>query len=383
MKRMMAAVLLISIVFSGCGFTRGSYVSVTPHQEQKQVAYPSAIAASNYLDMMDILTNMVASGAESATIHVDNYPAYAVNSGMAVAIRYVMEKDPVGAYAVDNITYEMGYRGGQPAVAVQIDYIHNRSEIRQIRKVKKMDDVQRIIESTLENFDSGVVIQVENYTNRDIAQIVESFARANPDVVMEVPRVSVGVYGSGTERVLELKFSYENDKDSLRQMKYQVKPVFEAAALYVSAGASQWQKYSQLYGFLMERFDYSLETSLTPAYSLLHHGVGDSKAFAVVFAAMCEDAGLECRTVNGTRSGEPWTWNIVCDEGYYYHVDLLKCNEAGKYQPRTDAQMQGYVWDYSSYPACTGKPQQAEESLPEPTKSTESTEETTGKNIFE
>ena len=92
MKRVMAAVLLISIVFSGCGFTRGSYVSVTPHQEQKQAVYPSAIAASNYLDMMDILVNMVASGAESATIHVANYPGYAVESDMAVAIQYVMEK---------------------------------------------------------------------------------------------------------------------------------------------------------------------------------------------------------------------------------------------------------------------------------------------------
>ena len=44
----------------------------------------------------------------------------------------------------------------------------------------------------------------------------------------------------------------------------------------------------------MERYDYRIETSITPAYSLLRHGVGDSRAFAVVYAAMCQQAGLEC-----------------------------------------------------------------------------------------
>lgn len=385
MKRRMATLLLVSLLLSGCGFADGIYVSVTPHQEQKQIWYPTAITASNYLDMMDALVGMVASGTESATIHLTQYPAYAVESGMSVAIHNVMENDPVGSYAVDHITYEVGFRGGQPAVAVQIAYLHNRSEIRQIRKVSTMEDVRRIIENTLENYDSGVVMLVENYASWDLAQIVEDFAEENPDLVMEVPQVATGVYGSGRQRVLELSFAYQTSRDSLRQMKYQVKPVFDAAALYVSADASHWQKYSQLYGFLMERFDYSIATSITPAYSLLHHGVGDSRAFARVFAAMCTDAGLECQIVKGTRSGEPWSWNLVCDNGYYYHVDLLRCNEAGRYQQKTDAQMQDYVWDYSAYPPCTGKQQQPEytQPQPQPQEETEPSDEATEATISE
>ena len=169
---------------------------------------------------------------------------------------------------------------------------------------------------------------------------------------------------------MELIFSYQTSRDSLRRMQSQVKPVFDAATLYVSGDGEEKQKFSQLYAFLMERFDYKLETSITPAYSLLRHGVGDSRAFATVYAAMCRSAGLECLVVTGARSGEPRSWNIVLDNGQYYHVDLL--HEQGSFWEYTDWQMSSYVWDYSDYPACNG--QNAEEKLGEIPEITEETQ---------
>ena len=110
----------------------------------------------------------------------------------------------------------------------------------------------------------------------------------------------------------------------------------------------------------MERFDYKIETSITPAYSLLRHGVGDSRAFANVYGAMCRSAGLECLTVTGTRNGEPWTWNMICDNGIYYHLDLTRCKEDGSFCERAEGSMTGYVWDYSAFPESMA------EILPEP-----------------
>ena len=113
------------------------------------------------------------------------------------------------------------------------------------------------------------------------------------------------------------------------------------------------EKYEKIFAFLMERLEeYQQETSLTPAYSLLLHGVGDTKAFAAVYSAICRSAKLECVVVTGTHSGEPWYWNIVCCDGVYYHVDLLKCKQLGRFMLETDGNMGGYVWDYSAYPAC-------------------------------
>ena len=186
---------------------------------------------------------------------------------------------------------------------------------------------------------------------------------------MEIPQVSQSDYGTGRDRVLELIFTYQTSRDALRRMQSQVQPVFDAASLYVSGEGKDYQKFSQLYAFLMERFDYKVEISITPAYSLLRHGVGDSRAFATVYAAMCRSAGLECMTVTGTRSGEPWTWNIILDDGCYYHVDLLRSNVNSQFQEYTDTQMENYVWDYSAYPVCIGT--EAEEETTDPTISAE------------
>ncbi|MBO7251514.1 MAG: hypothetical protein J6V25_02685, partial [Oscillospiraceae bacterium] len=285
------AVCLLALLLTGCGFPTGRYVSVTPHKEQRQSNQLAVISAENYLDLIQALTDMIANGTESATINVSQYPEQAVASGMAVAIRHAMENDPIGAYAVEGIEYELGASAGQPAVAIQIRYRHSRAEIRSIHTIEDMPQAEPLVAAALEDYDSSLVLLVQDYSTRDMGQMVKDLAEKNPQKIMETPQVTVSIYGNGRQRVVELIFTYQTGRDGLRQMLHQVNPVFEAAMLYVSTEVADHQKFSQLYGFLMERFDYKIETSITPAYSLLHHGVGDSRAFAAVYAAMRRQAG--------------------------------------------------------------------------------------------
>ena len=80
--------------------------------------------------------------------------------------------------------------------------------------------------------------------------------------------------------------------------------------------------------------------------------VGDSKAIASVFGAMCARLELGCITVTGTYQGQPRSWNILQIDGAYFHTDLLRSLAEGRLRTMTDSQMTGYVWDYSAYPAC-------------------------------
>ena len=134
----------------------------------------------------------------------------------------------------------------------------------------------------------------------------------------------------------------------------QVQRVFASASLYLGQDDEEAQKFTQLFSFLMERFDYQIETSITPSYSLLCHGVGDSRSFATIYAAMCRRANVECQVVSGTKNGDAWYWNLICENGIYYHVDLLESSAAGYLRKLSDAQMDGYVWDYSAYPPADG-----------------------------
>lgn len=353
-RKILVLALLCSLVLTGCGWPNNGYVSVTPHREQRLQPQNDVIAVKDYAELRQALVEMIASGTEVAAITVAEYPENSVQFGMQRAVHYVLKENPLGSYAAEEILYEFGTSGGIRALSVNILYRHNRSEIQRILNAADMEKAEAAAADALEGYEPSVVMLVEQYSERDFAQFVQDYAEQHPETVMEIPQVTQNIYGIGASRVVELIFTYQTSRDSLRRMQSQVKPVFDSASLYVSGDGKDYQKFSQLFAFLMERFDYKLETSITPSYSLLHHGVGDSRAFATVYAAMCRSAGLECMTVTGTRSGEPWTWNIVLDDGQYFHVDLLHSSEHGRYREYTDEEMGRYVWDYTEYPACTG-----------------------------
>ena len=350
MKHKIVPLLLaLSLLLAGCG----TYVSVTPHREQRQTAQTDVASAENYLELLGALKTTIAAGSEVITITTAEYPQEVLDRDVRQAILHAQHNDPIGSYAVEEIAYEMGTRNGVPAVSLSIGYRHNRTEIQRIRKAAGVERAEMMIADVLKGYETSVVILVEDYATRDFAQVARDYALEHPQNVMEVPLVTQRVYGTGKNRVVELILTYQTSRDSLRRMQNQVQPVFDAARLYVSGNGNDRQKFSQLYAFLMERFDYKLETSITPSYSLLCYGVGDSRAFATVYAAMCRSAGLECLVVTGTQGGEPRSWNIIRDDDQYYHMDLL--HEQGKFLELTDAQMEGYVWDYAQYPTCNAE----------------------------
>ena len=349
-KQILALSLLLALLLTGCGWMDGEYVYVEPYVGQGNETHVGNVSASNYGELLQVLERLVNAGTETCTIDIGDFDKEEPAAFITAACRNISHSSAMGAYAVEDITYELGTNNGREAIAVTITYRRSQAEILRIRHLQDMEALTDSIRSALSDHASRVVFLVEEYTEADLQEIVRDFAQERPQDLMEIPQLSEGVYGTGADRVVELNFTYLNSRESLRQMQAQVRNVFEAASLYVSGGVSDHQKFSQLYGFLTERFEYKMDTSITPSYSLLCHGVGDSRAFAEVYAAMCRQAGLECLTVTGTRDGAPWTWNMVLDGERYYHVDLLR--QSGNFRELSDMEMGGYVWDYSAYPVC-------------------------------
>ena len=360
MKRKCICIFLIfALLLSGCSWMDGSYVSVTPHREHLSEVQTDTLSAKDYAELRQLMIELTESGIQSAVIYVTNYDQSQVEKGMESAIRYVCQLLPIGAYAIERVDYEIGTSAGQPAVSVNISYLHGRSELRKIRKAENMEEAKTYIQKALDNGDSSLVLYVDHYAELDLEQLVRDYGAENPDRVMEIPQISVGTYPEkGPGRVMEIKFAYQTSSEGLRSMQAQVQRVFASASLYISQDDAPAQKFAQLFSFLMERFEYQIETSITPAYSLLCHGVGDSRTFAMVYATMCRRVGVDCRIVSGTRNGEAWYWNLICEDGVYYHVDLLESRAAGEFTRLSDDEMSGYVWDYSAYPAAV-RPEEA------------------------
>ena len=353
MKRLIP-ILLLALLLCGCsGWSSGEYHHVMPHVNDSNHSSSQNVTAADYLSLYYAINDLVDSGAETGIILVSRYDQREIERDMVTAADVVRRQNPMAAYAVSVINCELGTNSGQSAVAVKITYNRDPRQLSKIARVADMKAGTALVAAQLDACADSIVLYCERYRTVDFAQFVEDYAAENPQLVMETPQVTITIYpDSGTTQVMDVRFSYQNQLESLRQMQNYVQPLFAAAELTVRGEDTEYAKFSRLYAFLMERNDYRQGVSNTPAYSLLRHGVGDSMAFARVYAAMCARAGLECYVVSGTRCGEPWSWNIVRDGDRYYHIDLLLADSQGGFHCWYDQDMQGYIWDYSAYPAC-------------------------------
>ena len=347
--RRIAALALALVLLGGCSWMEGSYVSVSPHQVgPDQTPDTTVHAVRSYTELRGALIGMIDSGTERALFSLAEYPREELAEDLRRAVDYAQGTYPVGAYAVESINCDLGTGLGSSALAVNIVYRRSLTQIEDIRTVRRITCVKEEVEDALDQFDSTLVLLVTNYQETDFSDLVMDYAQRNPDRVMEVPIVSAQVYPEqGENRVVELSFHYRTDREELRAMREQVQPVFSSAALYVSGQAGERVRFSQLHTFLMERFEYTQGTSLTPAYSLLCQGVGDSRAFAQVYAAMCGRIGLEAEVVIGKYGGENRWWNRICIDGIWYHLDLMAGQQ---FVPMTQEQMVGYEWDRTAEP---------------------------------
>ncbi len=352
MKKMIALLLVSCVMLSGCSYwMNGSYSSVEPHTEPSNQQEKQSVNVASYEQIAETLISMVELGAESGVLTMEYEKDETAQADLEGAIAAVRQNNPFAAYAVEQISYTMGTSGGRKTAGVRITYLPNRVRTDKIQRVQTPEEVQTIVSQCLDACDAGVVLFLDNPEQIDYAQMVADYALTYPQRVMEAPEVTVQLYPEqGQQQVVELRFTYQTSRVELRTLQNKVEPVFASALRHTDGEWTEQEKAERLYSFLMERYEYTIQTSITPAYSLLLYGIGDSRAFAVVYGAMCRQAELDCRVVTGTREGVNWVWNAVRIDGEYYYLDLLRCNSENGFRLYAQEEMTDYVWDYSAYP---------------------------------
>ena len=89
-QRITLLALAASLLLGGCSWANQTYVSVEPHREQRQTLQNDVIMASDYLELLAALEDMIASGTEVAAIKVPEYPEDKLKYGMDRAVRHSM-----------------------------------------------------------------------------------------------------------------------------------------------------------------------------------------------------------------------------------------------------------------------------------------------------
>lgn len=356
-KLQLLALILALTLLAGCALVRNEYVRVEPHSEaSSQEPRENEATVKDYTGLKNALLGFVEQGVEEAVISTSSYSG-SVEQDYQTAAAYVMHTNPLGAYAVEDMTETISHVTSYYQIVVQITYRHTPQEIDEIVTVRGMDGAREAIGAALERFVPSVAVRISSFEDTDFRQVVQDYCRSHLTTAIECPAVAVALYpDSGNVRIAELTFSYAHTQEELKSRLSAVTTILNASYGYVRYGQSEEEQAALLYSFLMERFDYTEGESETPAYALLCEGTANGEAFAGVFAAMCEKAGLQCLQVHGQRAGEDAAWNILQLESGNYHVDLLSAARSGQRELTllTDSQMEGYDWDRTAYPACPG-----------------------------
>lgn len=388
MKNALCVLLLLGVLLglSGCGnWVENEYLSVGEHVEQPiptttvPEEEPQPVV-TNRTELRGMVLSFIRDWTEQGMILVRDYDGD-ISADVTETLRYVMEEDPIGAYAVDYADAELNGDAADGSILLSIVFRRSSAEVDAIVTVNGKDAADQRIHRALSNFDSSLTLRIRNYTETDYVAEIREYCLANPDQIFTVPEVSAEVYPKeGETRILELHFLYPASRDEMRLMQNSVNTILLSSSSYVRQGADEQERAELLFRFLTTRFQYTLSETEPemPLYSLLCEGIAHSLSFANAFYAEGLEAELDCRIVSGFLNETPYYWNMLRLDGEYYHVDLMRAVEQGESELMllTDDELRanGYVWDELLYPASAVREENPDVQTDETTQPTETEE---------
>lgn len=370
MKRFFPFLLLLFL--TSCALAPDEYRSVAVHAgSAAQTEITDAVTVGNSVELKQAILDFVEAGITDGTIHTANYDGD-VEQDLADAAYEASKLEPLGAYAVDYMTHDCTLIVNYYEIKIHITFRRTAREIAGIVPVSSRSVLTSMVEDAVQGLDSSLTMLVSNYWEPDIAEMVQTYCADHPDTMLEQPKVSTAVYpDKGSTRIVEVSFQYINKPDVLRTMAAEVREAVHNAAEYIRYRQTAVEKLELLFTYLTERFPYEAGTTVTPLYDALCTGIADPAGLASAWQLICDEAGVECYTVEGLYYGEARQWNVVGVDGGYRHLDLARCMvEDGKLRLWTDLEMTGYYWKQEQVPACilVAEPEEvppAEEEQPE------------------
>ena len=130
MKRLWIAAIALSLLLSGCAvFTGGSYVNEVPHQILGSPDLNEDMQAQNYEQLYLSLVNMAENGTKTGVIYIPRYDSGSIELDIETAVASLTRDNPIAAYALDSVRWEMNISDGQRSISVHINYNHDRSDL--------------------------------------------------------------------------------------------------------------------------------------------------------------------------------------------------------------------------------------------------------------
>ena len=358
---LLAAVLLLGL--TGCkSVFEKEYYYEAPYASDFGTRSDSATEIRNYNMLKTALTNMIINHTERGEFRFTNYYG-SLSEDLAAACFEIKSDHPLGAYAVETLSYDTSYVVSYYVANIFISYKRSAQELKDIVYTSAVADLDENVLRAVDSFTQELVIRcfAPGVDAAYIEKLVQRHYYDDPMTAIIEPGVEVTCYPADISScIYEIRFRYALTPQRLTPMSMALSDKLNGAAARMEE--------TEPPKLALECAVYLSETCAggnpkaayaDTAYGALVNGNADPKGLALAYRALCGALGIECMVVEGVSGGvaaEEHFWNIVELNGAYYHVDVSGMAEdpAASFLLSDDALWGRYIWEAADYPACDG-----------------------------
>ena len=354
-KRLFALLAASALLLAGCSTLLERDLSqVDPHNTAPTTeGDPSILRADSYQELVNALIYLINIGAEEGTIRLYT-ESENVEGFLSDACLEVIQEDPLGAYCVEFIKYNVDPVVTYSQAQVDITYRRTREQVASIVQATGVTAIRGELESALSSFSTERTLRI-SYFEEDEA-FIRNLARqayySVPACALGMPEVSVSIYPkSGRQRIVEILLEYPLEHSQLEKRRDELNRELDRLARDLTRDG-RTPLALEAARALLEEGTCDPEGGATP-YDFFDTGSASGEGISLTFAALCQKLELSCRVVQGTWEGEPWIWTVVRTAEGWRHLDLSRLE--GEDRPLyTDQQLRGlgYFWEDSTLPPC-------------------------------
>ena len=352
MKRILAMVLAITLLAGCTPFHRSSYVSVTPHNEEYQVAVDSsALTVSGYLSLKNAILGLVEDAVEEGVIRAESYSGD-LSQDLSSAVYEVSRGDPLGAFAVDYMTYDYSQIVSYYEIHIHTTYRRTLEEIQSVKNTSGIEGVRSRLRDAMGEYDNLLRIRVEDYGSLDIGELAQQVFIDNAEFALELPQTEVTAFpDTGSRRILEITFRYPHTKTSLESFRDETAAQVEKIANLYGSANSDTASAQRLLQRLIRDGELGTESTgfSDSAYGALCLNKATSLGFCQAYLLLLRKMNIPCHLVHGTYGVEELVWCQMQLGGESYYVDptrgLVTGDTTGALIPEASLTALGYVLD--------------------------------------
>ena len=347
-QRLCVLFLLPVLLLTGCQtMLERSYSSIQPHSQSLTAREdPSALEAENYQGLVSAVLYLVTQHMDSGIVRLYNYTGDA-EADLTAACLEVVQKDPLGAFAVDYIKHEVTRIVSYYEASVTITYQRTAEEMGQVVSVTGSSAIKSELRDAFASFTPVVTLRISYFSEDDeyLLSLIRQAYYDTPQSAFGLPEVSLSLYPeSGIQRIVEIRLAYPAEAETLALRQARLEQAAAGLLPDDKPGTAR-----QVYDLLLGQVQLEPDPERNSAYDALVDGLANDEGLALAYQLLCGRAGLTCTVVQGTLEGQPHFWNIVTTDSGSRHVDA----SAALYG-LTDTQLTNlgaYEWD-RSYPIC-------------------------------